>query len=159
MHAQSVDARNTLNSKPSEDDDRPKSFRETLEKLRIEKEKKDYDQMLERGEEALRISENLERAYTINGRLTEREMAQLAAVEKLVKKIRSGLGGGDDEDDNDKPRVNQPMPPQEAVKSFRTTTLRLFDELKKTSRFTISTAAIQTSNAVLKLARFLRIAK
>lgn len=139
-----------------DNDERPKSFRETLEKLRIEKEKKDYDQMIERGEEAVKISENLERAYEQNGRLTDREIAQLAEAEKLVKKIRSELGG--DGDDEDKPTEGEQPPSQkEAVKSFRTTVAKLFGELKKTSRFTISAAAIQTSNAAIKIARFLKL--
>jgi hypothetical protein len=45
------------------------------------------------------------------------------------------------------------------VKSFRAAAVGLFDELKKTTRFTISAAAIQSANAVVKLARFLRISK
>jgi len=137
------------------DDDRPKSFRETIEKLRIEKEKKEYDQMIERGEEAVKIAENLERAYEQNGRLTDREIEQLVTAEKLVKKIRSELGG--DGDDEDKPAVGEHPPPQkEAVKSFRTAVAKLFSELKKTSRFTISAGAIQASNAAIKIVRYLR---
>jgi hypothetical protein len=128
-----------------------------MEKMRIDKEKKEYAQMLERGEEALKISEELEAAYAVNGRLTQREIAKLESVEKLVKKIRNELGG-DDEGDEKSPEISeQRLPPAEAFKSFRATTVRLFEELKKTSRFSISAAAIQTSNAVLKLARFLRI--
>ena len=45
--------------KPSNNDDRPKNFKETLQKMRIEKEKKDYQEMLDRGAEALKITEGL----------------------------------------------------------------------------------------------------
>ena len=163
--AQTVDAKSSVILKPGEedDDDKPKSFKETMVKLRIEKEKKEYDEMLTRGETALKLSEELERAYAENGRLTSNEVAKLETVEKLVKKIRSELGGDDEGDDkeangsNENAAPEKRLSPADAIKSFRETTVRLFDELKKTTRFTVSAAAIQTSNAVLKLTRFLRI--
>ncbi len=146
------------NREPEED--RPKSFKETLVKLRIDQEKKDFDEMIGRGEKALKLSEELEKAYAINGRLNPNEITKLGAVEKLVKKIRSDLGGDDDEGSEEKSmNATQPLAQGEAVKSFRSTTLKLFQELKKTTRFTVSAAAIQASNAVLKLARFLRISR
>lgn len=154
---QSADNRSSIFSGPDDDkSDRPKSFKETLEKMRIEKDKKEFGEMIERGEVALKLSEELEMAYAQNGRLSDREMVKLAEVEKLVKKIRSELGGDDDDEGEEDTTDRAPLARAEAVKTFRSTTVRLFDELKKTSRFTISAAAIQTSNAVLKLARFLK---
>jgi len=156
-----ADGRTSVLAPPGEDRNRPKSFAETMEKLRIEKEKKEYDQMIARGEEVLKISGELEDAYAQNGRLSEREIAKVETVEKLVKKIRSELGG----DDDDAEKIDRSLPeekrlsPGDAVKSLRSTTVALFDQLKKTTRFTISAAAIQTSNAVIKIARFLRIAR
>ena len=49
------------------------------------------------------------------------------------------------------------MSPAEAVKSLRAMTVSMYDELKKTSRFTISAAAIESTNALLRITRFLRI--
>lgn len=144
------------------EDDKPKSFRETLEKMRIEKDKKDHDQMVERGEEVVKISEELEKAVDQNGQLTDKEYSKLATVEKLVKKIRTELGGDDDGDndlDDDAAKTDaKPLTSVDAVKFLRTDTLTLFDELKKTTRFTISASAIQASNTVLRLARFLKLA-
>jgi len=165
IFAQSADNKTTIITKPGEgddDEDRPKNFKETLVKMRIEKEKKEFDEMIGRGEEALKLSEELEKAYTINGRLNPNELNKLATVEKLVKKIRNELGGDDDDQsDDDKAEASRlqitPMAQGDAIKSFKSTTLKLFEELKKTTRFTISAAAIQASNAVLKLTRFLRI--
>jgi len=155
-YAQNADNRTPTPGRGEADDDRPKSFRETLERLRIDREKKEFDQMIERGGEVLKISEDLEKAYVQNGRLTEREMSKLATAENLVKKIRGELGG--DGDDEDKPNVTDiPLASGQAVKSFRSTIIKLFDELKKTSRFSISAAAIQTSNAAIKIVRFLRL--
>lgn len=157
--AQSADNKSSIFAKPGEkDDDQPKSLKETLEKMRIEKEKKEHHEMIERGEEALKISEQLEKAFASNGRLTEKEIAKLADVEKIVKKIRSELGGDDDDESKDSPQSkSKSMLPSDAIKALRSTTVTLFDELKKTTRFTVSAAAIKTSNAVIMLARFLRI--
>ena len=143
----------------NKDDDKPKSFQESIEKMRIEKDKKDHDQMVERGEEVVKISEELEKAVDQNGRLTDKEYSKVATVEKLVKKIRTELGGDDDDKDGDDDIApqKQGLSAKDAVKSLRSTTLTLFDELKKTTRFTISASAIQASNSVLKLARFLKI--
>ncbi len=158
-YAQSADNKSSIFAKPGQDDiDRPLSFRESLEKTRIEKEKKEYDQMIERGEEALNISEQLETAYAAQGKLSEKEVAKLATVEKIVKKIRDELGGDDDDESNAEPRANiRALSRADAIKSLRSSTSTLYDELKKTTRFSISATAIQSTNAVLKLARFLRI--
>lgn len=164
-YGQSAENRTPGFSTPAEDERerslRPLNLRETLEKMRVAKEEKDHKEMLARGEEALRISEQLENAFAATGKLSEKEFVKLAAVEKIVKKIRSGLGGDDDDGEEAEPTSvkEKSLSPADAVKSLRSTTLTLFDELKKTTRFTISAAAIQSSNAVLKLARFLRIRK
>jgi len=142
------------------EEEKPKSFQESLEKMRIEKDKKDHDQMVERGVEIVKISEELEKAVDQNGHLTDKDVSKVATVEKLVKKIRSELGGADDDDndvDDDAEPQKKELSAMDAVKSLRSTTLTLFDELKKTTRFTISATAIQASNSVLKLARFLKI--
>ena len=145
--------------KPPNNDDHPKSFRETLEKMRIDKEKRDFQEMLDRGAEVLKITEELEKTVEKSGNLTERDHAKVVSVEKLVKKIRGGLGGDDEEDENQAREDVQKsrLSPGEAVKSLRKATIALLDELKKTTRFSISAAAIQSSNAVLRVARFLKL--
>ncbi|MFZ1699426.1 MAG: hypothetical protein WBO10_08750 [Pyrinomonadaceae bacterium] len=146
-----------LISKPGDNrDDYPKSFREMMVKMRIDKEKKEYQQMLDRGEEVKKITEELEKAVARKGQLTRAEVNKVASVEKLVKKIRSELGG-DDDDKKDEDQQKNRLSPVEAVKSLKAATLTLLDELKKTSRFSISAAAIESSNAVLRVARFLRL--
>lgn len=158
--AQTVEVKGSINPRSNQDDeDRPKSFKETLEKMRIQKEKKDYAEMLDRGREALKLSEELENTYTNTGRLDSSDMSKLVEVEKLVKKIRSELGGGDDDGDDEVKETARPAGQGDVIKSFRKTTGKLIEELKKTTRFTVSAAAIQTSNAVLKLAKLLRISR
>jgi hypothetical protein len=152
--AQSADNRTSPYGKGPEEE-RPLNLLESMAKMRIDKEKKEYEKMLGRGEEALKIAEDLEKAYENNGRLTDAEVAKLAAVEKLAKQIRNDLGGGDDESGSSGEKV-EPVSHAVAVKSLRSTAEDLFQQLKKTTRFTISAAAIQSSNAVLRLSRLLR---
>lgn len=139
----------------SEDINKPKGFLETMQKMRIEREKKDYKEMLDRGEQALKLSEQLDKAFSQNGKLTKQNYDQIASIEKLTKKIRSELGGDDDDDKSHQPNLTE----ADAVKTLRERVVDLYDALKKTSRFSISAAAIEGTNAVLKVARFFRITK
>lgn len=140
----------------SEEINKPKGFLETMEKMRIEREKKDYREMLERGEQALKLSEQLDKSFSQQGKLTKQNYDQIVLIEKLTKKIRNDLGGDDDDDDrSDKMTISE----GDAVKALRERVVSLYDALKKTSRFTISAAAIEGTNAVLKIARFFHITK
>lgn len=135
-------------------------MREMLDKMRIEREKKDHEEMIRRGQEALDLSNELEKAIESDQRLTPKETQKLDALEKLVKKIRSELGGGDDVDsEDDQKAVEDPSSIVNAFKNLRSATVMLVDELKKTTRFSISAAAIKSSNSVLRIARFLRFWK
>ncbi len=146
----------TVPKMDQEKDAAPKSVQETLEKMRIDKDKKDHEEMVDRGDEALRISNQLEKSFEQNGRLSSEDLGRLERVEKLAKKIRDELGGHEDDSDDD--GVGAPSL-DVAVKTLLTSASALYDELKKTSRFTISAAAIQSSNTVLKLARLLKFTK
>lgn len=135
-----------------------RNLRTTCFTLRIKREKKDHEEMLERAEEVRRLSERLKRSFTENGNLSDTDRAALETLEKAVKKIRSELGG-----DGDDGKIDEVLPPDkkatfaDAVDSLKIFSVELVEELKKTSRLTISAAAIQTSNAVLTVARFLRV--
>jgi hypothetical protein len=156
---QGTDASNGSLFGKNDDKDSPKSVKEMLLKMQIDKEKKEFQEMLDRGEEAVKLSEQVERSYETRGGLTEDDRRKIDTVEKLVKKIRGELGGSDDEtaaDDDASTNEKKPTDVVGGIKYLRTSTERLLEELKKTSRFTISAAAIQSSNAVLRVARFLR---
>lgn len=153
-NAQQVDPRT---GQPVRDqDDRPKTIEETLEKMRIEKDKKDHDQMVSRGEEVMKISEELEKSYEQHGKLSGNDYAKMASMEKLVKKIRDELGGGDDSDDDDDDAQAKLSSTRVGMKTLKDSTCAMFDELKKTTRFSISLSAIQTTNTVLRIVRLLK---
>jgi len=139
----------------------PKNVLETREKMRINKLSKDYAEMLDRGEEVLKLTERVMRSFTANGRLSGVDIATIGSIEKDVKKIRDDLGGDDDDEKVDDILSEHDKQPTvaDAVTTLKTTTATLMDELKKTTRFSISAAAIQSTNAVIAITRFLRSGK
>lgn len=141
----------------------PKSFREMLARQRAEKQKKEYEELLKRGEEAALISQQLEITFAADNDLSPADMTKLETLEKLVLRIRKGLGG--DDEDAEETAVNSPVSDQrpstlkEAFSELKEMTGKMVEEIKKTSRFTVSVVAIQSSNSVLKLVKFLRFRK
>lgn len=136
-------------------EDFPKPIKETLKKHEIEQSKKEHEKMLENGEEAVRLSEELAASFEKNNQLSAKDVEKLERIEKLVKKIRNELGG----DDEEEPEDAKPSTIEVAVKTLRKTTVSLLDELKKTTRYSISAVAIQSSNSLLDIVRFLRFWK
>ncbi len=152
-----------LSIKEERDDDTPPSVSEMVEKQRILRQKKEYDEMLKRGEEALKLSEELEESFNDRETISNADLQKLEALEKVVGKIRDELGGDDDDDGMLKDSTaSENSARRDAVSAFkylRDSTVKLVDELKKSSRFSISVAAIESSNAVIRIARFLRLKK
>jgi hypothetical protein len=148
-------------------EDIPKNLREMLIRQRIEEEKKEHNELLKRGEEALVISGQLEESFAQHQQLSARDKERLDYLAVLVKKIRKGIGGEDDDGDepeNDRKNPgavveDKPSNLETAFKALQSTTIKLVDELKKTTRFSISVIAVQSSNAVLRIVRFIRIGK
>jgi len=142
--------------------DQPKTIKEYLAKQRTEKDKKDHEELLKRAEEAAILSEELDFAFTKNNRLSAADQTKLESLEKLVTKIRKNLGADDDEVEEPVKNAIAPKSPsslEEAFTELKDMTATLVEEVKKTTRFTVSAMAIQTSNTVLKLVRFLRFRK
>ena len=141
--------------------DQPKTVKEYLAKQRAEKAVKEHEELLKRGDELLSLTDQLETAYELNNTLNAVDRAKLESVEKLAERIRKSLGGdGEDEDRESGDRVDEDKDPstvKDAVVVLKEVAVRLVDELKRTSRFTISAVAIQSSNSVLKLVKFLRL--
>ena len=140
---------------PNHKEDVPKGIQETLAKQRINREKKDFAELLKRGDEAIKLSDELEKSYVKNNMFSTDDQKKLDRLEKVVKKIRSELGANDDDDQ----AVEKPLSLLNALKILQTNTVQLVDELKKNSRYSISVVAVESSNALLSLVRFLRFRK
>jgi hypothetical protein len=131
----------------------PLGVREMLEKMRISKEKKDYDEMMARGDEVRQIIADMAKGVSERGQLTASDREKLEVLEKNVKKIRSELGGSDDDDKADEQQVERSSI-SAAMDELVTSVDTLLDELKRSNRFTISVPAIEASNTTLRLVRF-----
>ncbi len=137
-------------------EDLPKGIKETLAKGRIDREKKDYEELLQNGEEAAKLSDSLEKTFTESNKLSAEDQKKLDRLEKLAKKIRRELGASDENDTED---VRKLSSMREAFKTLQSSTEKLVTELKKTTRYSISVIAIQSSNAFLNVVKFLRFGK
>jgi len=136
----------------------PKNVKEMLFKMQVDQAKKDHQELLDKAEELLAITDQLEKTVETKGDLTGPDFDKLASAEKLAKKIRGELGAeGDSEDDpdTDEPKAKR-TGRADGIKFLHDQTGELVDELRKTTRFTISVVAIQSANAVLRAVRFLR---
>jgi|GEM_PF-2317466 len=150
---------NSVLPRPEGDEPQPKTVREMLSKLQVEQAKKEHDAMLDRGSEALKLSEEILKSYTATGTLTHEDRNKLQGIEKLAKKIRGALGGEDMDDDRaDGGGVEKsaPLDVAEVIKRLPDLAGKLVNELKKTTRFSVSAAAVQSSNAVISAVRFIR---
>lgn len=145
----------TWNGRPRQEE-LPKNIKETMAKQRIEREKKEYAELLERSEEAVKLSEELEKSFAVSNQLSGEDQKKLERLEKLVKKIRNDLGGDDDGDDEENLKNKKPSTMGTAFKVLKTNAAELFSEIKKSTRYSVSVVAIQTSNALLKLVKFIR---
>lgn len=153
-----IDASNDGFRRRERDIDPPKSFTEMLAKQRLSKEKKDHEQMIARGDEAVEIAKQLEESFEKDNQVSRADLEKLKTLEEIVMKIRKELGGDDDDDEDQAAEKNEkPSSAHEAFKFLQSNMVKLVDELKKTSRYSISVVAIQSSNSVLKLVRFLRL--
>lgn len=140
--------------------DMPKGFHEMRAKQRLERERKEHEEMLARGEEALALTKQLDHSFAQSEQFTSQDRKNLESLEKLVSKIRKDLGGRDDGDEAEGiPPDAGPSSLKDAFKYLQSSTVKLVDELKKTTQYSISAIAIQTSNSVLKIVRFLRFKK
>ncbi len=153
VNAQGGDA-SSRNGTPSKEE-MPKGILESLAKQRIAREKKDFDDLLERGEEALKLTDQLEQSFTQNNQFTAEDQRKLERLEKVVKKIRNEMGGDGDDDEVE----DNPSSIAKALETLKNGTSTLVDELKKTSRYSVSVVAVQSSNALLKVVQFLRFRK
>jgi hypothetical protein len=144
---------------PLSNETQPRSIKEMLVKKRIEQEKKEHEDLLKRGQEAIEISDHLERSFAQHNQLSPMDKEKLDELTSIVKKIRREIGAEDDGETGPTDRAegeDDPTTLQSAFKVLQTTTVKLVDELKKMTRFTISAVAIRSSNSLLRIVRFIR---
>ena len=147
------------NSKPdpTKNMDLPDGIRENLAKTRLKAEQEEYKELIKKSEEAAKISQELTETYKENQKLLPDDAKKIERLEKVVKKIRQELGA---EDDNDSDAdIAKPSTLMNTLATIKDKTADLLSELKKTSRYSVSVVAIESSNALLRLVRFIKFIK
>ncbi len=143
---------NQADNNRGKDDGKTDVFRETMAKWKLKEEKKDYEELLKRGNEAEKLVEELTKTYGETQKLSKADTVKLERLEKLVKKIRSEIGA---EDDNE-PDENAPKDLVDAIKLLSENAANLVSELKKSTRHSISVVLVETSNTLLRIVKFIR---
>ena len=141
----------SVNAQVTEQDDLSPSMKEIIAKGKITQIKEDYQELVERTEKALKISEEIEQSFTKKHQINSTDQKKLKELEKLVKKIRSELGADGDDDDEELPNSKETI-----IGKLKDSSIELLEEVKKTTRYSISAAAIESSNSILRFVRFLR---
>lgn len=134
-------------------------MKEILVKNEIRRQRQEFLELQKRGEEALKLVEELEISLKENNSFSAADLKKLEKLEKLVRKIRSDLGGGNDDDEKN---ITDEETPNSALKAFnilKENVTNLAAELKKATRFTISVLAIKSTNLALRAVKFLRFGK
>lgn len=134
--------------------DLPVGIQETLAKSRLKRAEKEYQDLLERSEEAAKLGEELSKVLESGQKFSSDDKKKLERLEKIIKRIRTDLGGKDDSPTESETGENFNF--KSAIKNIQKDTANLLGEIKKIGRHTISVIAIESSNSVLKLIRFLR---
>jgi SMC interacting uncharacterized protein involved in chromosome segregation len=134
----------------------PQPIMETMAKKQLEENKKEHERLIKRSQDAVKISEELEKSFAKNKKLTSQDQNKLKDLEKLLKRIRKDLGGSADEEDQ---LEEKPTTMANALNALKETTESLYEQVKKTTRYTISAVAIKSSNTVLYIVKFLQFGK
>jgi len=143
----------------SDRNDGARTLRGAMTRLRIEKEKRAYDEMIERAEQIVKISEQLADSADKQNEITQADREQFAALEKLTKKVMDSLGGNGNDIELDPDAVQPPADIRSGILTLKEDAAKMLEEVKKTTRFTVTTAAIESSGVVLKIVRYLKLAK
>ena len=138
-------------------DDDSRFVKEMLAKQQSTREKREYESLVERGEAALKLSKELQESFEKNNHLSAVERKKLDEFEKLVSKIRHDLGGNDDDEIQlEAKNENSPKDVREGFLFLKRSTEQLVSEIKRSTRFSVSVLAIESSNTLVFLARFLK---
>ena len=133
--------------------DLSESMRETMAKHRLKAEEEEYKELIKKSEEAAKISEELTASYESAKQFSSDDVKKIDRLEKVVKKIRQDLGA---EDDKESDETEKPSTLMTTLNNIKDKTSDLLKELKNTTRHGVSVFAIESSNALLKLVRFVK---
>jgi hypothetical protein len=121
-------------------------------RLILKKEKKEYEEHVERAQEARDLAVELQKTFEIAHSFNAADYKKLERLEKLTRRIRNEVGGSQtDADPKDLPKTKD-----EAVPLLADMAKELCDEVEKTSRRVVSTSIIDQANRLIALIQYVR---
>jgi hypothetical protein len=125
---------------------------DTRTRMILKKEKKDYEEHVERAQEARDLAAELQKTYEIARSFNAADYKKLERLEKLTRRIRNEVGGSQtDADPKELPKTHD-----EAVPLLADLAKELCDEVEKTPRRVVSTAIIDQANKLVALIQYVR---
>ncbi|MDQ3803532.1 MAG: hypothetical protein M3416_06840 [Acidobacteriota bacterium] len=125
---------------------------ELLKRAEIRHEEESHKEMVERADETVRLGGDLRDAFVKYKGFNREDLKRLERMEKLARKIRSGAGGSDDDEQLKDP----PAQLDQAVARLAEVSEKLGESVRKTSRLVVSAAVIEGSNELIELIRHIR---
>jgi hypothetical protein len=121
-------------------------------RLILKKEKKEYEEHVERAKEARDLAAELRKTYETAHGFNAADYKKLERLEKLTRRIRNEVGGSQtDADPKDLPKTID-----EAVPLLADMANELCDEVEKTPRRVVSTSIIDQANKLVALIQYVR---
>ena len=118
----------------------------------LKKEKKDYEEHVERAKEARDLAAELQKIYEIARSFNAADYKKLERLEKLTRRIRNEVGGSQtDADPKELPKTQD-----DAVPLLAEMAKELCEEVEKTPRRVVSASIIDQANKLIALIQFLR---
>lgn len=118
----------------------------------LKKEKKEYEEHVERAQEARDLATELHKTYEIAHSFNAADYKKLERLEKLTRRIRNEVGGSQtDADPKELPRTYE-----EAVSLLADMAKELCDEVEKTPRRVVSASIINQANKLIALIQYVR---
>ena len=125
---------------------------EARTRMALKREKKDYEEHVERAKEARDLAAELQKIYEIARSFNAADYKKLERLEKLTRRVRNEVGGSQtDADPKELPKSYE-----EAVPLLADLAKELSDEVEKTPRRVVSASIINQANKLIALIQYLR---
>lgn len=136
---------------PGPKEDVPQPILEQLAKMKSDDEKREFKELTDNGALASDLAAEILKNYGESRRFSDEDLRRIEKVERLIKKVRSGLGGSDSSESEKGVGLGDVTTVRDALEKMSGTAAALSDELRRCTRYSVSVGAIETSNRVLDL--------
>jgi hypothetical protein len=140
-------------NKPDTEINLPEEMRS---RMAIERADSEHRKILDAAKQLDELSVDVAKKFKENSRIGADEVKKLATIEKLAKKILTGVAG---EEVSAKDGESEKLSISDAVDRLSTTAASIDKNITTSTRFVVSAAVIADSNEVIHLTQFIRHAQ